>query len=95
MILAISSFEILNVLIPDSKNFFWIAIFSAAAATVNPSSVKTLLAIGSSTYFIKDKSVFSNGLKSLQIHPPAFTILESWVFENFCISWWTNSKSFT
>ena len=37
----------------------------ADAAAVNPSGIKTLLANGLSTFFIKGNPVFSNGPKSL------------------------------
>ena len=38
---------------------------AADAAAVNPNGIKTLLTYGLSTFFINDKSVFSNGLRSL------------------------------
>ena len=70
MISFISSFEIINVVyfaksegrIPDPTFFLWIAAYvAAAAAAVNPNGVKTLLANGFSTFFIKDNLVFCNG----------------------------------
>ena len=61
MISSISSLEIIYITIPNPKNFFRIAA-SGAAAAVNPNGVKTLLASVFSTFLIKGKSVFSNGL---------------------------------
>ena len=34
-------------------------------------------------FFIKGKSVSSNGLRSLPINPPNCIILDSWVFADF------------
>ena len=74
MISFIGSFEIISVVRfaksegsnPDPKIFFWIASsVAAAAAPINPNGIKTLLANGLSTFFIKDKLVFSDGLESL------------------------------
>ena len=48
----ISSFEIINVVVPDPKIFFWIAASVAYAADVNPNGIKTVLANGLSTFFI-------------------------------------------
>ena len=49
--------------------FSWIAASGADAAAVYPSSIKTLLANGLSTFFIKDNTVLSNGPKSLHGNP--------------------------
>ena len=50
----------------DPKIFLWIAAsVAAAAAAVDSSGIKMLLANGLSTFFIKGNPVFSNGLKSL------------------------------
>ena len=45
--------------------FLWKAASVADAATVNPNGIKTLLASGLSTFFIKGYPVFSNCPKSL------------------------------
>ena len=42
MIPFISSFKIINVVIPDPNIFLWIAAPVAAAAAVNPNGIKTL-----------------------------------------------------
>ena len=46
-------------------------------AAVNPNGIKTLLANGLSTCFIKDKLVFSNGTKSLPKNLPDCDILDN------------------
>ena len=69
----ISSFEIINVVrltksegyMLDLKITFWITTSVGKAAAVNPKSTKTLLANGVSILFINDKSIFSNGPRSL------------------------------
>ena len=75
MISVISSLEIINVVKPDPNIFLWIAASVAAAAAVNPNGIKTLLANGCSTFFIKGKQVFSNGPRSLPRNPPDYHIL--------------------
>ena len=57
IISSISSFEAINVLMLDSKTFFWIAGFVAKTATVNPNSIKTPLA---NTLSVKNKPVKSD-----------------------------------
>ena len=83
MISLISSLEIIEVVLPDSKIFLWIAGFVADTAAVNPDAIKTLLANGLSTFSIKDNSGFSNGPKSLPKNPPDCPILCNWVFMQF------------
>ena len=46
-------------------------------AAVNPNGIKTLLANGLSTCFIKDKLFFSNGTKSLPKNLPDCHILDN------------------
>ena len=45
-----------------------------------------LLANGWSTFFIRDKPVFSNGLRRLARNSPDCPILDHWVFENFVLA---------
>ena len=73
MISFISSFEIINVVVPDPKIFLWI-VASVPAAAVNSNSIKTLLANGLSRFFIKGNSVFSNDPKSLPKNLPGCRI---------------------
>ena len=40
------------------------------AAAVNPNGIKTLLANGLSTFYVKANPVFSNGPKSVLKNPP-------------------------
>ena len=85
MISFISSFEIINVVIPDHNIFWWIAASVADAATVNPNSIKMYLANLLGTFSIKGNLVFSNGLKSLPRNSPDCTILCNSVFDNFIL----------
>ena len=80
MISFISSLEIINVVIPDQKIFFWITLSVADAVAVNPNGIKTLLAKGLSTFFIKGKPVFSNGPKDLPKSLSDCPIICNWVF---------------
>ena len=90
----ISSLEFINAVclaksegsVPDPNIFLWIAASTADADAVNPNGIKTLLASGLSTFFIKDDPVFSNGPKSLPKNPPDCTILCNWVFDNFILA---------
>ena len=50
---------IISVVITDPI-FVWIVASVAAAAAVDPNGIKSLLAYGSSTFFIKQKPVSSN-----------------------------------
>ena len=47
--------------LPDPKIFLCIPASAADAAAVNPKGIKTLLANGLITFFIKGNPVFSNG----------------------------------
>ena len=47
----------------------------ANAAAVNPNRIETLLAIGLSTFFIKDSPAFSNGPKCPPKNSPDYPIL--------------------
>ena len=86
MISFISSVEIKNVDKPDSKTFFWIVVSFADADAINPYSVKSILANGFSTIFIKYKPVFNNGPNSLPKNPPDCPILCNLVFHNFLLA---------
>ena len=84
MISSISSFDIINVSCfakskgcPDFNIFYCIPASATDAAAVNPNGIKTLLANNLSTFPIKGKPVFSNGLTSLPRNPPNCTVLES------------------
>ena len=79
---SIYSFKIINVVIPDPKTFFWIAA-SIAYVAVNPNGIKTFLANGLSTFFIKGKLVFSYSIKSLPRNYSDCPFTDSQVFDNF------------
>ena len=49
---------------------------------VNLNGIKTLLAYGFITFFIKDNSVFSIGQRNLPRNPPDCIILDNWVFDS-------------
>ena len=72
MILFFSSFEIINVAIPDQKAFFWIAAFIAGAAAVNLYGVKRFLANDLNAFSIKDNPAFRKGPRSLPKNRPIF-----------------------
>ena len=69
---------------PDQKISLWIAASVVTAAAVNPNGIKTLLAKGLSTFFIK-ANPGSNGPKSLPKNPPDCPYLCNWVFHNFIL----------
>ena len=48
--------------------------------------MKTLLASGLSTFFIKGNPVFDSDPKSLPKNPPDYPILRNWVFDNFMLA---------
>ena len=93
MISFISSFEIINFVVTDPNIFLWIAA-SVVDVAVNPNGIRTLLASGLSTFFVKGKPVFSNDPITLPKNPPNCSILCSWVFDKY-ISWGIIYKSFT
>ena len=74
---SIFFFEISNVTTLDPNTFLCIPASAAHSAAANPNGVKTLLANGPSTVFIKGKPVFSNGCKSLPKNPHDCSILDS------------------
>ena len=51
-------------------SFLQTAASVADVTPVNPNGIKTLVASGLSTFFIKGNPVFSNGPKSLPKNPP-------------------------
>ena len=71
----ISSFKIINVVVPDQNMLLWIAASIADVAAVNPNDIKILLAKGLSTFFIKGKPVFRNGPRNLPKNSPDCPIL--------------------
>ena len=78
----------------DPKMLFWIAASIAYAAFVNPNGIKTSLANGSSTFFIKAKSIFNNGLRIL-LKIILIALFQAMNQARECISWWIIRKSFT
>ena len=100
MISSISSLEIINVVEREATSkghyanirgrthpnmFLWIASSVADAVAVNPNGIKTLLANGFSTFFIKVNHIFSNGHNSLPKYFLDCRILYNRVFGNFIL----------
>ena len=86
MVSFMSSFKNSNLTVPEQRIFVWITASVADTTPVNPNGIKTLLANGFGTIFIKDKPVFSNDARSLSENPPNFTILGKLVFHNFILA---------
>ena len=79
---SISSFDIISVVVPDSKILLCTPASAANAAAVNPNGTKALLAYGWITLFINGNPVFNNGRSSLPRNPRDCIILDNWVFAN-------------
>ena len=60
-----SPFENINVVIPDPKSFFSIAVPVTDDVSINPKGTRTLSAKAVSTFFINGKAVV-NGLRKLR-----------------------------
>ena len=56
------------------------------AAAINPNGIKTVLANGFNTFFIKSKAAFDNGPKNPPKNPPDCPVLCNWVFDNFILA---------
>ena len=74
MISLISSCEINSVVMPDPNIFLLIPASVADAAAINTNGIKTVLANGLSTFFIKGNLVVSNGPKDLPKNHPGCPI---------------------
>ena len=80
---VISSFDIINVVVfkaeeqPDPEIFLCIPASAADTAVINRKGIKTLLANGLITFFIKGKTVFSNGPRGLPRNSTGCTILDN------------------
>ena len=94
MISSISSFEFFNVVrSSDPKILLCILASAADAAAVNHKLTKMVLANGFSTFFIKDKKVFSNCSWSHSRYPANCTIFDSSVLDNFVLADYLFEKS--
>ena len=85
MISSFSLYDFVSVVMSDPKVFFWIVESVADAAPVDPDGLKTLLANGLSTFFIKIKPVFSNGPRSLPNNFSDFPVLDNCVVYKFIL----------
>ena len=63
---SISSFETINVVVPDLSILFWIIASATDTPADNPNGIKILLAKRVSTLFISRKSAVNNGLRKLR-----------------------------
>ena len=65
---SVSSFNIISVAVlwPDPKFFYYIPASAADTAAVNPNGIKTFLANGLITFFIKGNLVLLMGQKVYQ-----------------------------
>ena len=75
----ISSFEIINVFVPEACILFWIHASIAEAAAVIPNGAKAFFAKGIATFINGPASLLNNDPKN----PPDWIILESWALESF------------
>ena len=60
MVSSISSFTIINVIVPEPIIILWVPSSASYAAVVNPNGMKTLLVHSLSTFSISCRLVFSN-----------------------------------
>ena len=65
-----------------TRSFLCIPASAADAASVNPNSIKTLLANSLITFFINGGLAFNNGPINLPRNPLYCIILDNWVFDN-------------
>ena len=65
---------------------FFAAFFSNPAVAANSNGIKSLLANGLSTFFMKGKPNFSNGPKSLHKNLCDYRILCNWVSDNLILA---------
>ena len=86
MISSISSFEIISVVIPDPKNYFWTPAFVTDGGTVNLNGIKINLSNSLSTFFLKGKPVFNNDPRNLPKNLPDCLILDNLVFDSFILA---------
>ena len=59
---------------------------AAGASAVSTNGIKTFLVIDLNTFFIKRKSFFINGTRSIPKNLPDSSVLDSWVFNNFILA---------
>ena len=67
---SISSFDIISVVVPDTKIFLVIPASAPDAAAVNPNGIKTLLANVLIIFLINGNLVFNTGSRRLSRNPP-------------------------
>ena len=90
----ISSFDVISIVIPDPKMFFWIAASVPDTVGIEPNCIKTLLTNVYRAPFIKGRPVFSNTPKTLLVNPSDCPILCKWAFYKFVLVDELLSKAF-
>ena len=83
---SISSFDIVSIVVPESKILLCISASAVDAAAVIPNGIKTLIANVWITFFINGKLVLSNRPRSLPRNPPYCTILDNWAFDSLILT---------
>ena len=81
----ISLFKIVNAVVPNLKNLFWIPASAADATAVSPNGRSALLAKGVSTFLANGKSLFNHVPRSLPWNPPDYTNLDVCILDNFIL----------
>ena len=81
-LIIILSFDIISVVVLESKFFLSIPASAAEVAAVNPNGIKILLANVLITFFINNNPVYNNGPRSLPRNPPDCIILDNWVSDS-------------
>ena len=74
---SILSFDIISFVDPDPKIFLCIPASPANAAAVNPNGIKTFLANGLITFFIKGSPV----IMDQEVYHAILLIVSSWITE--------------
>ena len=82
ILIIILSFDIISVVVLESKFFLSIPASAAEVAAVNPNGIKILLANVLIKFFINNNPVYNNGPRSLPRNPPDCIILDNWVFDS-------------
>ena len=86
MISFIPWIEVINFAIHDPNIFFWLVASVADSVAFDLNGIKTFLAKGLSKFFIKNKSAFSNGPRSLPKNPPDCPVLCNRVLDDFILA---------
>ena len=75
----ISSFEIIKIVVPEPRIFFWIPASIAEPAAAIPNGARTFFAKGIATFVNGPANLLNNYPKTT----PDWIILENWALESF------------